>query len=61
MWFLCQRSPSESVVYGVGRTCEVDGDWVGGLGGFDVRVKLLDIHDGDGLEDGDIERGCSKG
>ena len=46
---------------GVGRICDVVGDRVGGLGGFDVRVKLLDVHDGDGLEDGDIERGCSKG
>ena len=31
------------------------------MGGFDVRVKLLDVHDSDGLEDGDIERGCLKG
>ena len=46
---------------GVRRICDVVGDRVGGLGGFDVRVKLLDVHDGDGLEDGDIERGCSKG
>ena len=48
MWFLCWRSPLELVVQS-----ELDG--------FDVRVKLLDVHDGDGLEDGDVERGCSKG
>ena len=45
----------------VGWTCEVDGDWIGRLSGFDVRMKLLDVHDGDGSEDGDIERGCLKG
>ena len=31
------------------------------LTGFDVRVKLLDVHDGNGSEDGDVEKGCSKG
>ena len=41
--------------------CEVVGDWVGGLGGFDVGVELLGVHDGDSLEDRDIERGCLKG
>ena len=46
---------------GVGRVCNVVGDRVGGLGGFDVGVKLLDVHDGDGSEDGNVERGCSKG
>ena len=46
---------------GVRWICNVVGDRVGRLGGFDVRVKLLDVHDGDGLEDGDIERSCSKG
>ena len=46
---------------GVGQICEVVRDQVGRLGGFDVGVKLLDVHDGDSLEDGDIERGCSKG
>ena len=30
------------------------------MGRFDVGVKLLDVHDGDGLEDGDVEKGCSK-
>ena len=45
----------------VGQICEVVGDWVGRLSGFDVGVKLLDVHDGDGSEDRDIERGCSKG
>ena len=44
----------------VGKICKVVGDRVSGLGGFDVGVKLLDVHDGDGLEDGNIERGCSK-
>ena len=39
---------------GVGRVCDVVGDRVGGLGGFDVRVKLLDVHDGDGSEDGTL-------
>ena len=48
MRFLCRRSPSVLVVQSE-------------LGRFDVRVKLLDVHDGDSLEDGDIERGCSKG
>ena len=46
---------------GVGWTCKVDGDWSGGLSGFDVGVKLLDAHNGDGSEDGNIERGCLKG
>ena len=45
---------------GVGRICEVVGDRVGRLGRFDVGVKLLDVHDGDGSEDGDVERDCSK-
>ena len=31
------------------------------MGGFDVGVKLLDVHDGDSSEDGDVERGCLKG
>ena len=55
MRFLCQRSPSELVVQselgGLARLLEI---------GLAVRVKLLDVHDGDGLEDRDIERGCSK-
>ena len=46
---------------GVGRICDVVRDRVGGFGRFDVRVKLLDVHDGDDSEDGDIERGCLKG
>ena len=46
---------------GVGQICDVVGDRVGGLGRFDVGVKLLDVHDGDSSEDGDVERGCSKG
>ena len=45
----------------VGWICEVVGDWVSGLSRFDVGVKLLDVHDGDGSEDGNIEGGCSKG
>ena len=45
----------------VGWTCEVDRDWIGGLSGFDVRVKLLNAHDGDDLKDRDVEGGCSKG
>ena len=45
----------------VGWICKVVRDRVSGLSGFDVGVKLLDVHDGDGSEDGDIERGCSKG
>ena len=44
---------------GVGQICEVDRDQVGKLGGFDVRVKLLDVHD-DGLGDRDVQRGCSR-
>ena len=43
----------------VGQICEVDGDQIR-LCRFDVRVKLLDVHDSDGLEDRDVERGCSK-
>ena len=31
------------------------------MSGFDVRVKLLDVHDGNSSEDRDIERGCLKG
>ena len=45
----------------VGWICKVVGDWVGRLSGFDVGVKSLDVHDGDGLEDGDVERGYLKG
>ena len=40
---------------------DVVGDQVGRLSGFDIRVKLLDVHDGDSLMDEDVERGCSKG
>ena len=46
---------------GVGRICNVVGDCVGRLRRFDIRVKLLDVHDGDGSEDGCVERGFSKG
>ena len=46
---------------GVGQICNVVRDWVSGLGRFDVRVELLDVHDGDGLEDGNIEGDCLKG
>ena len=46
---------------GVGRICNVVGDWVSRLGRFDVGVELLDVHDGDSLEDGNIEGGCLKG
>ena len=46
---------------GVGWTCKVDGDQIGRLSGFDVKVELLDVYDGDSSEDGDIERGFSKG
>ena len=46
---------------GVGQICDVVRDWVGGLSRFDVGVKLLDVHDGDGSEDGDVDRGCLKG
>ena len=45
----------------VGQTCEVDRDWIGRLSRFDVGVKLLDVHDGDGSEQGDVERGYWKG
>ena len=45
---------------GVRWVCDVVGDRVGGWSRFDVGVKLLDVHD-DGSEDGNIERGCSKG
>ena len=45
----------------VGWVYEVVGDWAEGLGKFDVGVKLLNVHDGDGLEDGNIEGGCSEG
>ena len=31
------------------------------MSGFDVGVKLLNVHNGDGLEDRDIERGFLKG
>ena len=48
MQLLCERSPSELLL-------QLE------LSGLDVRVKLLDVHDSDGLEDGDIERGCLKG
>ena len=41
--------------------CKVVGDGVSGLSRFDVGVELLDVHDGDSLEEWDVERGCSKG
>ena len=44
-----------------GWICEVVRDQVSGLGGFDVGVELLDVHDGDGSEDGNVERGCLNG
>ena len=31
------------------------------MGGFDVRVKLLNVHDGDGSEDGKVEGGGLEG
>ena len=31
------------------------------MGRFDVGVKLLNVHDGNSLEDGDIEGGCLEG
>ena len=31
------------------------------MGGFDVGVKLLNVHDGDGSEDGEVEGGHSEG
>ena len=46
---------------GVRWVYEVVGDWVRGLGRFDVRVKLLNVHDGDGSEDGNVEEGCLEG
>ena len=58
---MSKKSFSVSGPVGVRWICDVVRDWVGGLSGFDVGVKLLDVHDGDSLEDGDIERGCSKG
>ena len=61
MVLVLKKSFKVSGPVGVGRICEVVGDRVSGLGGFDVRVKLLDVHDGDGSKDGDIERGCSNG
>ena len=58
---MSKNSPRVSGPVGVGWICDVVGNWVGGLSGFDVRVKLLDVHDGDSLEDGDVEGGCWKG
>ena len=45
----------------VGQICKVDSDQVGRLSRLNVRVKLLDVHDGNSLEDWDVERGFSKG
>ena len=45
----------------VRQICEVVRDRISGLSGFDVGVKLLDVHDGDGSEDGDVDTGCLKG
>ena len=45
----------------VGWTYKLDRDWIGRLNRFDVGVKLLNVHDGDGSEDGKVDRGCSKG
>ena len=47
--------------YRVSRICDVVSDRVSRLSRFDVGVKLLDVHDGDSLEDGDVERGYLKG
>ena len=41
-------------------TSKIDGDQNGRLSKFDVGVKFLNVHDGDGSEDGDVKRGCSK-
>ena len=61
MRFLCRRSPSESVVQlELGRFAMLSE--IGSADRVDsVGMKLLDVHDGDGSEDGDVERGCSKG
>ena len=45
----------------IGWTYKLDRDWIGRLNRFDVGVKLLNVHDGDGLEDGNTEGGCSEG
>ena len=45
---------------GVAWIYDVVGDRVSGLGGFDVKVELLNVHGGDGLENGDVEKGCLK-
>ena len=43
------------------QTCDVNRDQNSGFISVNVGVELLDVHDGDGSEDGDIEGGCSKG
>ena len=45
----------------VGQIYKVVRDRVRRLSRFDVRVELLDVHDGDSSEDRDVERGCLKG
>ena len=60
MVLVSKKSFSIDGPVGVGKICNVVGDRVGGLSGFDVGVKLLDVHNGDGSEDGNIERYCSR-
>ena len=31
------------------------------MGRFNVGVKLLNVHDGDSSEDGEVEKGCLEG
>ena len=61
MVLVSKESFKVSGLVGVGQICDVVGDLVSGLSRFDVRVKLLDVHDGNSLEDGDIQGGCLKG
>ena len=56
-----KKSFKVSSPVGVRQTCKVDGNQVSRLSRFDIGVELLDVHDGDSLEDGDVERGCLKG
>ena len=58
---MLKKSFRVSSPVGVGWICNVVREQVSRLSRFDVGVEFLDVHDGDGSEDGDVERCCSKG
>ena len=61
MVLVSKKSFSIDGLVRIGQGCDVDRDQVGGLSGADVGVEFMDIHDSDGLGDGDVEGHCLKG